>query len=213
MTAILPAELQDDIPSGFSIVGHVGTKHLSPPPSKAQLTEIFKAHLNLREQFFPYKHLIATVLRDKNPNVRTVINKIDDVGSSNVYRTFAYEVLVGEPDLNVEVSEQNCIYHFDYAKVYWNSRLHTEHSRLVETFQPGEAICDAMAGVGPFAVPAGKKGCFVWANDLNPDSYSALVHAVKWNKVRSSFPKSHSFKHPQVLYHTDNVDGHRLRST
>lgn len=40
-----------------------------------------------------------------------------------------------------------------------------------------------MAGIGPFAVPAGKKGCFVWANDLNPASYASLEDAVKRNKV------------------------------
>ena len=41
-----------------------------------------------------------------------------------------------------------------------------------------------MAGVGPFAVPAGKKNVFVWANDLNPASFQSLEDAVRRNKVR-----------------------------
>lgn len=46
-----------------------------------------------------------------------------------------------------------------------------------------------MAGVGPFAVPAGKKGVFVWANDLNPDSFASLEEAVQKNRVCISFLK------------------------
>ena len=154
----------DEIPQGFTLAGHV-------------------AHLNLRERYWPYKHLIATVLADKNPMVKTVINKIDNVGSEDAFRTFQYEVLVGEDDLNVEVHEQGCTFKFDFAKVYWNTRLHTEHERVCNIFQEGEAICDVTAGVGPFAVPAGKKRCFVWANDLNPESYNSLANNVKLNKV------------------------------
>lgn len=164
MSAILPEAEQDEFPTGFSIVGHV-------------------AHLNLRDQYLPYKHLIGAVLLDKNPTVRTVINKTDEVGGQNEYRTFTYELLAGDPDMNVEIHEENCRYRFDYSKVYWNSRLNTEHRRLVEKFQPGEAVCDVMAGVGPFAVPAGKKKVFVWANDLNPDSFASLDDAVARNKV------------------------------
>ncbi|PSN63110.1 hypothetical protein BS50DRAFT_530730 [Corynespora cassiicola Philippines] len=154
----------DELPTGFSLAGHV-------------------AHLNLRERYLPYKHLIATVLADKNPNVRTVINKLDNVGTENAYRTFQYEVLYGPDDMNVEVHEQGCKFQFDFSKVYWNSRLHTEHERLCSIFNEGEAICDVMAGVGPFAIPAGRKKCFVWANDLNPDSFASLSNAVKLNKV------------------------------
>lgn len=164
ISSILPLEAHDEIPSGFSIVGHV-------------------AHLNLREQYLPYKHIIAQVLLDKNPVVKTVINKIDNVGEENEYRTFQYEVLTGPDDLNVEVSEEGCDFHFNYAKVYWNPRLQAEHRRLVEMFKEGEAVCDVMAGVGPFAVPAGKKKVFVWANDLNPDSYVSLEDAIARNKV------------------------------
>ena len=130
---------------------------------------------------------------DKNPTITTVINKVDDVGTRSEYRTFAYEVLAGPDDMNVEISEENCIFKFDYSKVYWNSRLQTEHKRLVDSFKPGEVVCDVMAGVGPFAIPAGKKGVFVWANDLNPDSYTAMEEAVKRNKASQSVYLS-SFK-------------------
>ncbi|MCJ1257457.1 tRNA(m(1)G37)methyltransferase [Lignoscripta atroalba] len=164
MSAILPQDEQEELPTGFSIVGQI-------------------AHLNLRERYLPYKTLIANVLMDKNPTIRTVINKVDDVGTSSEYRTFGYELLAGDPDMNVETKEADCIFRFDYSKVYWNSRLNTEHSRLVDMFHPGEAVCDVMAGVGPFAVPAGKKRVFVWANDLNPDSYASLEDAITRNKV------------------------------
>lgn len=85
--------------------------------------------------------------------------------------------------MNVEVREAECIFRFDYSKVYWNSRLHTEHERLVSLFEPGEVVCDVMAGIGPFAVPAGKRGVFVWANDLNPESYAYMKDAIATNKV------------------------------
>lgn len=121
---------------------------------------------------------------DKNPHIRTVINKIDDVGSENEFRTFNYEVLAGPDDMFVELSEANCVFAFDYSKVYWNSKLGNEHQRLVDLFKPGEVVVDLMAGIGPFAVPAGKKGVFVWANDKNPESHMYLDLAIEKNKVR-----------------------------
>ncbi|EON64150.1 hypothetical protein W97_03380 [Coniosporium apollinis CBS 100218] len=164
ITAILPEDEQGEVPSGFVTVGHV-------------------AHLNLRDQYLPYRKLIADVLMDKNHGIKTVINKIDNVGDESEFRTFNYEVLAGTEDLNVTVNHENCVFRFNYGKVYWNTRLDTEHRRLVELFKEGDAVCDVMAGVGPFALPAGKRGIFVWANDLNPESYACLVDGIKRNKV------------------------------
>jgi tRNA (guanine37-N1)-methyltransferase len=127
--------------------------------------------------------LIGQVLLDKNPTISTVINKTFDVGAESVFRTFPYEVLAGPDNLDVVVHESGCEFRFNFGKVYWNSRLGTEHARLFETFQEGEVVCDVMAGVGPFAIPAGKRKVFVRANDLNPDSYASLQDAIMRNKV------------------------------
>ncbi|PNS18183.1 hypothetical protein CAC42_3628 [Sphaceloma murrayae] len=163
-SSILPCA-EEDIPSGFQIVGHI-------------------AHLNLRDQFVDHKHIIGELILDKNPGIRTVINKIDDVGEENEYRTFKYELLAGEHDMQAELREQACVFRFDYSKVYWNSRLNTEHERIVSLFKEGEAVCDVMSGIGPFALPAGKKHVFTWANDLNPESYKHLEAGISQNKVR-----------------------------
>lgn len=164
LSALLPPELHEDIPAGFNTAGHV-------------------AHLNLRPQHLPYKQVIGQVLVEKNQHIRTVINKTDNVGTESQFRTFSYEVLAGPDDMNVEQNENGCVFKFDYSKVYWNSKLEKEHTRLVRMFEPGEVVCDVMAGIGPFAVPAGKRGVFVWANDYNPESYKYLEDAITRNKV------------------------------
>ena len=162
LNSILPKEL-GDVPSGFSQVGHI-------------------AHMNLRDVFLPYKHMIGQIVLDKNrPSVRTVVHKLDSIDT--VFRTFEMEVLAGEPEFYVEQLESNCRFRFDFRKVYWNSRLHTEHDRLVKQFGHGNAICDPMAGVGPFAILAAKNGNVVFANDLNPDSYESMKENVLLNKV------------------------------
>lgn len=112
-----------------------------------------------------------------------MINKTDNVGTSNEFRTFTYECLAGPDDLNVEIKHSNCVFDFDYSKVYFNPKLNTEHERIVGLFKEGEVVVDVMAGIGPFAVPAGKAGVFVWANDKNPESYGYMAKAVRRNKV------------------------------
>lgn len=167
LSALLPSEpTQSDeadasaaaangLPTGYTIIGHI-------------------AHLNLREAFLPYRFLIGQVILEKNrPSIRTVVNKLDTI--DNEFRFFAMQLLAGEPEYTVTSSESNCQFTFDFRKVYFNSRLHTEHARIVSLLQRGEVVVDAMAGVGPFALPAAKnQGCRVYANDLNPASFESL---------------------------------------
>ena len=94
------------------------------------------------------------------------------------------EVIAGEENFQVTQVHLDCTFVFDFSKVYWNTRLEGEHRRLVGMFGAHEVVCDVFAGVGPFAVPAGKKRVFVLANDLNPASYESLQANIQKNKVR-----------------------------
>jgi tRNA (guanine37-N1)-methyltransferase len=165
LSALLPEGLPEGTPTSFTTTGHI-------------------AHVNLRDEYLPYRFIIGQVLLEKNsPVIKTVVNKLDTIDTK--FRFFEMELLAGEPLYTVTVSESNCRFTFDFRQVYWNSRLHTEHARLVELFQPYDVICDVMAGVGPFAVPAAKKGCYVLANDLNPASYESLALNSKRNHVET----------------------------
>eukprot|EP01065_Artemidia_motanka_P017820 TRINITY_DN21224_c0_g1_i2.p1 TRINITY_DN21224_c0_g1~~TRINITY_DN21224_c0_g1_i2.p1 ORF type:complete len:424 (+),score=111.50 TRINITY_DN21224_c0_g1_i2:55-1326(+) len=160
LTELLPKGMT--VPLSFEGVGHI-------------------AHVNLRDEHAPHRFLIGRVLLDKNPGIRTVVNKLGVIDSE--FREFRLEVLAGDPEMNAVVKQHGCTFHVPYDRVYWNSRLQTEHARLVKVFRKSDVLCDVMAGIGPFAIPAAKRGHRVFANDLNPASYEALVKNAKENDV------------------------------
>ncbi|KAG1455897.1 hypothetical protein G6F46_008428 [Rhizopus delemar] len=162
--SVMP-EGDEETPSSYTVTGHI-------------------AHLNLKEENIAFKHLIAQVILDKNKKIKSVVNKTNNI--DNTYRNFEMEILAGDSNMITELKENECRFKFDFSKVYWNSRLQAEHCRLVRIFKKGEYICDVMAGVGPFSIPSVKKGCVVYANDLNPTSYEWLCENVKLNKIKEN---------------------------
>ena len=137
--------------------------------------------LSLNEDQLPFKYIIGQVLLDKVPLCKTVVNKVGNVGST--YRTFDMEVIAGEDNTLVSVSENTCQFRFDFSRVYWNSRLQHEHARLIHSFSAEDVVADMFCGVGPFSIPAAKKGCTVHSNDLNPSSFYYLNRNVISNHV------------------------------
>jgi len=160
---ILPDGME--VPSAFEQVGHI-------------------AHVNLRDEHLPYKATIGQVLLDKNPRLRTVVNKVETLKATNEYRVFPMEILAGEDQLETQVRENGATFRLDYREVYWNSRLEREHRRIVQMLRPTDVVCDPFAGIGPFAVPAALRGCRAYASDLNPASAKWLAANVEANKVQ-----------------------------
>lgn len=159
--AIIPDGIEPA--TSYSIIGHI-------------------LHMNLKDNLLPYKTAIAQIYMDKTPVCRTVINKAQNI--DNTFRNFQIDLLIGEPDYKVETKENGVVFEFDFSTVYWNPRLSSEHERLVKQFSPNDVFYDVFSGVGPFAIPAGKRRVKVLSNDLNPDSFKWLEHNVKRNKVQ-----------------------------
>ena len=148
-----------EVPSAFECAGHI-------------------ARLNLRPEHEPFKGVIGQVLVDKLAPVRTVVNKLNNIETE--FRTTPLEVIAGDDDMEVTLREGGAVFRFNFADVYWNSRLQTEHSRAIEHMQSTDVICacpplpatspsppphapppragDMMCGVGPFAIPAALRG-------------------------------------------------------
>ena len=73
------------------------------------------------------------------------MNKLGSIETE--FRVFPMEVIAGEASTETEVVQHGAKFVLDFAKVYWNSRLETEHRRLVQSFEPIEVVVDMMAGV------------------------------------------------------------------
>ena len=160
LQALLPSGVE--VPHGFETVGTI-------------------AHFNLRDQLLPYKQIIGEVILDKNPALRTVVNKVGVL--ANEFRTFSMEVLAGENSTETSVKENGLKLFLDYSKVYWNSRLSGERERVLQLLSSGEYVWDMMAGIGAMAIFAAKKGCKVFANDLNPAGYECIERNAAENQA------------------------------
>lgn len=163
MRAVLPKETENV--SAFSQIGHI-------------------AHINLKPEVLPYKHLVGQVIVDKTPSVKTVVNKLNEI--DNTFRTFKMELLAGEENYIARVNELGCTFELDFSKVYWNPRLSRERERILDEVESQSFVYDVFAGVGPFAISlARKRKCSVFANDLNPSSFEYLQKNIVHNKTKA----------------------------
>ncbi len=63
--------LVEEVPTAFEQAGHI-------------------AHMNLRDEALPFKKIVGQVIIDKNPSIKTVVNKIGNIETE--FRTFPLEV-------------------------------------------------------------------------------------------------------------------------
>jgi len=75
LSKILPQTLLDEIPSSFEVVGSI-------------------AHLNLRDEYLPFKYIIGRVILDKNKSIQVCVNKTGTI--QNEFRTFPMEIIADD---------------------------------------------------------------------------------------------------------------------
>lgn len=115
---LIPVDIP--LPSGFETIGHI-------------------AHLNLRDEQFPYRFIIGQAIMLKNTGIKTVVTKIGNIETK--FRTFNMEVIAGEDEFMTIVSEAGIRYKLNFKTVYWNSKLSTEHEHLSSSFCASDVIC------------------------------------------------------------------------
>jgi tRNA (guanine37-N1)-methyltransferase len=79
--------------------------------------------------------------------------------------------------------EYGCAYEVDLEAVYFSPRLATERRRVTEQVADGERFFDMFAGVGPFVIPAAKRGADAVGVDLNEVAVEYLRRNAERNGV------------------------------
>ena len=234
-----------EIPSSFESAGHIAHVNLNDDAvpykyligkaildkNRPKIRLVVNKIGNIENEFrtFPMEILAA----DKEC-CSDFLKTVEDLCAGGNNSSTTVQVKIGPEHrslMQVEMREHGCRFHFDFASVYWNSRLSGEHTRLVEniicdanlvrqqkvrsnipsganinTKKQFTIVADAMAGVGPFAIPltsplfSNDKTTMIvcHANDLNPVSYEYLRKNAKLNKC------------PTNRLHTYNLDARRF---
>jgi tRNA (guanine37-N1)-methyltransferase len=123
---------------------------------------------------------VATAVMDSALPVATVANRASKV--TGEFRTRDWEVLAGDGTTTVH-REYGCSFALDIAEVYFSPRLATERHRVTQQVAADERVVDMFAGVGPFAIPAAKRGADVVGVDLNPVAIEYLRENARRNDV------------------------------
>ena len=122
----------------------------------------------------------ARAIVESSLPVKTVVNRASPIeGELRVRR---WDVLYGDGTETVH-REYGCAFALDIAEVYFSPRLATERHRVVEGVESGEHFFDMFAGVGPFVIPAAKRGAEAVGVDLNGVAVEYLRENAERNGV------------------------------
>jgi tRNA (guanine37-N1)-methyltransferase len=123
---------------------------------------------------------VADAVMASDLRAKTVVNRASPIEGE--LRVREWDVLAGD-DTETVHREYGCSFALDIARVYFSPRLATERHRVTEQVREGERVFDMFAGVGPFAVPAAKRGAEVVGVDLNPVAVEYLRQNAERNGV------------------------------
>ncbi|WP_435347117.1 class I SAM-dependent methyltransferase [Haloarchaeobius sp. HRN-SO-5] len=181
----LPVTDADAVPAGYDVVTHDAPPRRTPTtpadllgyePSYERLGDV----AILDEADPDRAREIAEAIVASDLPVETVVDRASKIRGD--LRVRDWNVLVGEETETVH-REYGSEFALDLATVYFSPRLATERHRVVEQVQSGEHVFDMFAGVGPFAIPAAKRGATVVAVDLNEDAVAYLRENARRNGV------------------------------
>lgn len=164
LTKKLPSNLLASIPRAIDFIGDIAIIDITPDLAK-------------------YKKEIGKAILKAHKQTRTVLAKSGSV--KGIYRLREFEFIAGNKKTTTIHTEFGCRFYLDIAKTYFSPRLATEHNRVASNVKPNEIVVDLFAGIGPFAIPIGKKNrsIKIYAIDLNSDAVAFLKRNIAMNRV------------------------------
>jgi len=126
---------------------------------------------------------IADAIMDSSIPAETVLNRASKVKGQQ--RVREWDVLAGDGTETVH-REYGSEFLVDVAEMYFSPRLATERHRVVEQVEAGEHVFDMFAGVGPFVIPAARRGATAVGVDINETAIEYLRANAERNDVSDS---------------------------
>ena len=167
--ARVPEELRPLLPTSFDVVGDI-------------------AIVKIPEELTAHEAALAEAILRANTSVRVVAA---DAGVKGDLRVRQLRVLAGPDRTETVHREHGLSYTVDVARAYFSPRLGSERMRVAEQVEPGEAVVDAFAGVGPYAILIARRRQprVVYAFDANPDAFRFLEENVRRNRATRVEPR------------------------
>jgi tRNA (guanine37-N1)-methyltransferase len=145
-------------------------------PSYERLGEI----VIVDEDDAPRARRIADAILESDLPAKTVVNRASPIEGE--LRIRDWDVLAGDGTETVH-REYGSEFELDISEVYFSPRLATERHRVIEQVDADERVFDMFAGVGPFVVPAAKRGAECVGVDLNETAIEYLERNADRNGV------------------------------
>jgi len=159
----VPEELKPLLPTSFDVIGDV-------------------ALIKIPDELTAFRSAIGAAILRANTAVKVVAA---DGGVRGELRVRDLRVIGGPQRTETLHREFGLSYAVDVARAYFSPRLGTERMRVAEQVEPGEAVVDLFAGVGPYAVLIARRRRprIVYAFDANPDALRYLEENVRRNRA------------------------------
>jgi tRNA (guanine37-N1)-methyltransferase len=125
--------------------------------------------------------LVAQAIQKVHKNVKVVAKKVGPTAGEERIRPV--RVVLGEKRTEALYIENGCRFKLDVNKVYFSPRMGSERLRVINQIKPGEDVYDLFCGVGPYAIPAARRGAKVVAIDLNKAACGYAKENACLNKV------------------------------
>ena len=133
------------------------------------------------------RRIADAVLKSDLP-ARTVVNRASPIEGE--LRVRQWDLLGGDGTETVH-REYGCEFELDIGEMYFSPRLATERHRVVSGVEPNERVFDMFAGVGPFVIPAAKRGAECVGVDLNGAAVEYLRRNIERNGVSAQVTAIH----------------------